>query len=308
MQTEKSRAFYSDIQDHHRQASLADQSHLYLTPIRPQSLLGRQPVIQPGSIVGAIIRNILQQIPDLYLVEIQSILNDIFDEGISVNSIRHYLDTRGYRIAKGQRVVPQSNPEVRRIWASGFPVLCSSIDQLIFIDETSHGRWTGYRTTGRSPRGTNVNLRFPYNKAKSKCLFGAFDRSGIFSYAVSFIAPKSDTVERFMRNCVVPHLNPYPGPNSIVIIDNAPTHNITNLSEIISSVGAVLICLPAYSPDLNPIEKWFHCYKAYWRKNRHLSLTTDEIDTAISTINNSTDWSSTITHTYIPTENGITVN
>jgi transposase len=39
-----------------------------------------------------------------------------------------------------------------------------------------------------------------------------------------------------------------------VIMDNAPWHKGQDIRDIIEATGAILIYLPPYSPDLNPIE------------------------------------------------------
>lgn len=305
--SDSSRGVFRSVRHFHRESIASGYSAFYLTPHKKQMNLGRPRAIGSASAVGALIRYIVQQLPDLFIFEISDLLYDILQEKFSSFSIRSYLNSRGYRIAVGQKVVPQSSRAIRAMWASGFNRACSSQEQLIFIDETSHGRWTGFRRKGRSPKGTRVNFKFHFPLCQSKCLFGAFDARGVFSYAISLERPKSDTFVRFLKACVVPHLNPYPLNPSIVIIDNAPTHNVSEIDEIISSVGAKLFCLPAYSPDLNPIENWFHSYKAYWRRNRHLKMTPDDISKAVTSINNACDWSKTIRHTYQSSSNGVVV-
>ena len=43
----------------------------------------------------------------------------------------------------------------------------------------------------------------------------------------------------------------------VVIMDNASFHKSQRTRELIESVGCALIFLPPYSPDLNPIEKFW---------------------------------------------------
>jgi transposase len=46
---------------------------------------------------------------------------------------------------------------------------------------------------------------------------------------------------------------------SVVVMDNATFHKRSDISLAISNAGHTLDFLPAYSPDLNPIEKkWAH--------------------------------------------------
>ena len=47
-------------------------------------------------------------------------------------------------------------------------------------------------------------------------------------------------------------------PGDIVVMDNLRTHHVQAVGELLRDAGAEAIYLPAYSPDLNPIEKlWF---------------------------------------------------
>ena len=63
--------------------------------------------------------------------------------------------------------------------------------------------------------------------------------------------------------------------NDIVIMDNALFHKTTNTRRVIEKAGAILLYLPPYSPDLNPIEHDFAALK----KNRQYNhtKTLDEI-------------------------------
>jgi len=46
-------------------------------------------------------------------------------------------------------------------------------------------------------------------------------------------------------------------PGQIVIIDNASFHGSARIRQLIEQAGCQLIFLPAYSPDLNKIEKFW---------------------------------------------------
>ena len=51
----------------------------------------------------------------------------------------------------------------------------------------------------------------------------------------------------------------------VVVMDNLSAHKIKLVRELIESKGAQLIYLPAYSPDLNPIEKCWSKINTYLR-------------------------------------------
>lgn len=57
----------------------------------------------------------------------------------------------------------------------------------------------------------------------------------------------------------VQDLLPKLSPASVIVMDNATFHKRADIRSAISNAGHTLEFLPAYSPDLNPIEKkWAH--------------------------------------------------
>jgi len=62
--------------------------------------------------------------------------------------------------------------------------------------------------------------------------------------------------EKFICQCVLPILLPFDGlnPRSVVIMDNASIHHLERVHDIVTGVGARLVFLPPYSPDLMPLE------------------------------------------------------
>jgi transposase len=50
-------------------------------------------------------------------------------------------------------------------------------------------------------------------------------------------------------------------PNSVLILDNASFHKSKETVEIIEKAGCEVLFLPPYSPDLNPIEKFWANFK-----------------------------------------------
>jgi transposase len=66
----------------------------------------------------------------------------------------------------------------------------------------------------------------------------------------------------YVEQVLVPTLR----KGDIVFMDNLPTHKVAGVREAIEAVGARVRDLPAYSPDLNPIEQAFSRLKAALRK------------------------------------------
>ena len=57
-----------------------------------------------------------------------------------------------------------------------------------------------------------------------------------------------------------------------VILDNLAAHKVAGVRERIEAVGARLLYLPPYSPDLNPIELAFAKLKALLRRAAERSI------------------------------------
>ena len=56
-------------------------------------------------------------------------------------------------------------------------------------------------------------------------------------------------------------------PGQVVIMDNASFHKSKKIKDLIESAGCRLIFLPPYSPDLNPIEKFWANMKRWIRRS-----------------------------------------
>ena len=60
--------------------------------------------------------------------------------------------------------------------------------------------------------------------------------------------------ECYIENIVLPNLK----LDQVLIIDNASFHKSKKIQDLVQKAGCRLLFLPPYSPDLNPIEKyWF---------------------------------------------------
>lgn len=66
----------------------------------------------------------------------------------------------------------------------------------------------------------------------------------------------------------------------IVVMDNLSVHKSPEVLELVQAVGAEVRFLPAYSPDLNPIEKMWSKIKALLRSAE--ARTPEQLDEAIS--------------------------
>ena len=73
----------------------------------------------------------------------------------------------------------------------------------------------------------------------------------------------TELFEIWVEKFLIEELN----PGQIIIMDNAAFHKSKRTRELIESVGCRLIFLPPYSPNLNPIEKFWANMKK-WIKEK----------------------------------------
>jgi transposase len=48
-------------------------------------------------------------------------------------------------------------------------------------------------------------------------------------------------------------MNPFPGPQSVLVMDNCALHHNAHVRELCEEADIRVKFLPAYSPDLNPV-------------------------------------------------------
>ncbi len=77
-------------------------------------------------------------------------------------------------------------------------------------------------------------------------------------------AVNGEVFTAYLREVFCPELK----KDDLVILDNLSTHKMPKVSELIGACGATVQYLPAYSPDLNPIEMAFAKLQSQLRKRR----------------------------------------
>lgn len=81
-------------------------------------------------------------------------------------------------------------------------------------------------------------------------------------------AMNGETFLAYVEQILAPTLS----PGDRVIMDNLPSHKVAAVCEVIEARGAILLHLPAYSPDLNPIEQVFAKLKSLLRATAARSI------------------------------------
>lgn len=135
-------------------------------------------------------------------------------------------------------------------------------DKLVYIDESGielticKDRGWGKKSeklpakkSGKHYQRTNIIAGYVNNKSIAPMVFNGSCNTKVFN----------SWVEHFLIKELV--------PGQFVVMDNASFHKAQKTKALIESVGCKIIFLPPYSPDLNPIEKFWANMKR-WIKNK----------------------------------------
>ena len=76
---------------------------------------------------------------------------------------------------------------------------------------------------------------------------------------------------QFIVGDLLPLMSPFPGPNSVLVLDGASYHKSAAFKRIMNRYGIKIIFLPPYAPYLNPIELDFNTIKQYLRRHMFLA-------------------------------------
>jgi transposase len=89
-------------------------------------------------------------------------------------------------------------------------------------------------------------------------------------------ATDTEVFRAYVEQVLVPTLR----PGDLVVMDNLRPHKSPETLALITAVGAEVLFLPAYSPDLNPIEKMWSKVKNHLRSLEARTL--EELEKAIA--------------------------
>jgi len=132
--------------------------------------------------------------------------------------------------------------------------------RLVFVDE-SGAKTNMTRLYGRAMTGQRATDDTPSGHWCTTTMISSVRLDGSTACMVVDGATTKDIFEAYVEQILLPTIK----AGDIVVMDNLSAHKSQRARELIESVGAELWYLPAYSPDLNPIEKMWSKIKSILR-------------------------------------------
>jgi len=224
------------------------------------------------------LRQELQAHPAATVAELQQVLADTCQVTVSLATISRHL--QGLHLPRKKSLIASERDEQAR---KQFRKIAGAFDSnnYVFIDEM--GTNLGFtRLYGRAAPGTRVLDQGPGDRGGHVSTIGAIALDGMRTGLSVPGAMDGETRLFFVEELLAPTLK----RGDIVVMDNNPIHKLDDSEEAIEAVGAGVLFLPTYSPDLNPIENCWSKVKARLRalKPRTLPDLLDALVTAFASI------------------------
>ncbi len=133
--------------------------------------------------------------------------------------------------------------------------------RLVFVDET----WASTNMTprhGRGDKGKRLIAHAPFGHWKTTTFLAGLRCDGVTAPCVFDGPINGEKFLAYVEQILAPSLS----PGDVVAMDNLGSHKIAGVRKAIEAAGAEQWFLPAYSPDLDPIEQVFAKLKTKLRK------------------------------------------
>ena len=132
------------------------------------------------------------------------------------------------------------------------------------------------RRCGRAQRGQRVHARAPAGHWQTTTMLSSIRLDGSTACMTIEGATDTEVFQTYVREVLRPTLR----PGDLVVMDNLSPHKHDPTLQLIEQTGATVRFLPAYSPDLNPIEKMWSKVKQFLRGAE--ARTGEELQAAIA--------------------------
>lgn len=213
---------------------------------------------------------VLEARPDVFLDEMQALLAAWSGTRYAISTLCVTLRRNDYtrrvlhRIARRRDLAEEVN------WIGVFGKYPANF--FVFIDETRKDPRGLCRRYGRGIRGERTVVLDMFSRSKSYSALAVLTLDGVIDCVVDDV--KGVNAERLIYNIffhLVPHLRPFPGRNSIVMLDNASIHHDPRVRQMIEATGARIVFIPPYANNLNPIEEGFSKAKLWLQRHRDMA-------------------------------------
>eukprot|EP01084_Bolivina_argentea_P132388 233637_1 len=209
---------------------------------------------------GAIIIGLVQD----YHYTLDQVVTELHKSryNISRSAVNEYLIRCNITVKVISKIARESHPDsVIEFWEE-FYRICTDFKQLFFLDETWRNDKTINKTRGRSLKGKRCPMVVNMRRGKYKInLLLACNWNGPLCWDFFAESVNEEKMAYFMWNQLARYVNRYPGPNSILIMDNHHSHEGGQIFEFLYSRGIYILYEPSHWSTINLTEWQFQAIK-----------------------------------------------
>ena len=216
-------------------------------------------------VIGFVIEN-----PSVYLSEVCNNIQAITGETISPSTVCRLLKRYSLSRKKIRQIALQRCDSLRGTFMAQTFLLRR--EMFVWIDETGSATRDAIRKYGYALRGMRAEYHRVLTRGKRVNAIAAMSFNGIVALDLTTDSVNGERFFDFLRASLIPNMLPFDGtsPRSVVIMDNCSVHHVEEVTELLRKAGIVVLFLPPYSPDLNPLEEAFSYIKGYLRMHDEL--------------------------------------
>lgn len=196
---------------------------------------------------------LIQHRPDWFLDELLNLLQHNRFISVHYTTIHRELQRAGMSYKKLKVIAKERNEPLRNDYMRSMAQYTP--EQLGFLDETSKNDKTIARRNGRGKKGTRAQMKQVFVRGRRLSAEGLLTINGIVASTVVEGSMKRAGFLEFLENQVVcrslfllirraegtqlPLCSPFPGPLSILVMDNARIHHGEDIVELVEQFGKV---------------------------------------------------------------------
>jgi transposase len=214
---------------------------------------------------------LLEEYPMLYMREVAHFIHTKTNVNYSPSQVHRAIVKYGFT---HQVLEYRAREQCRLIREIYLEVISHySAIQIVFADETHTKPENCRRKYGYGMLGQPA-FRYVYGilhgQGTSSCGVCALGVDGMLSAYITEEIVDGDHFCQVLEKEILPQMRPFPEPHSVLILDNASTHNHDRIVFLCQHVGVRVHFLPPYSYDFSAIEPAFHEAKATLRSQHGL--------------------------------------
>lgn len=244
--------------------------------VRPRShLQGRAPILNAEMRYELL--EILKEDTTLYIEQLKDFFAVERDVVVARTTLQNTLKAMGVTRKKIRKEARERDEQARLEYLIHMRREYT-VEQLVAVDESAKDERMIYHQFGRSLAGQRAVACQPFQRNERwsilpalsanrgylalRIIEGAVDAHQFIDFIVEDVVSRVWTARVLsLTTDKLPLMNPFPGPESVLLMDNCGIHTSETLRELVEGQGCRLEFTPPYSPDLNPIEESFSCGK-----------------------------------------------